>query len=80
MVYDGIQFPANLDTTHAVAQVLIQEPGKLRMKDLREGNYYSDIEYILVTILKHDFIVVITNYLKDAKIVRYMIPYFHINY
>ena len=36
--YSGMRFPANLDTPYAVAQVLCQEPGKLRIKDLREGN------------------------------------------
>ncbi len=36
--YAGIKFPTNLDTPYAVSQVLIQEPGKLRMKDIREGN------------------------------------------
>lgn len=35
--FAGIKFPLNLDTPHAVAQVLNQEPGKLRIKDLREG-------------------------------------------
>ena len=37
MEYAGIKFPANLDTPYSVAQVLLQEPGKLRMKDIREG-------------------------------------------
>ena len=37
MEYDGIKFGKDLDTPYAVAQVLNQEPGKLRMKDLREG-------------------------------------------
>lgn len=35
--FDGIKFPSNLDTPYAVAQVLNQEPGKLRMKDIREA-------------------------------------------
>ena len=35
---DGIRFPSNLDTPYAVAQVLNQQPGKLRVKDLREGH------------------------------------------
>lgn len=34
--YGGIRFPPNLATPYAVAQVLNQEPGKLRAKDLRE--------------------------------------------
>ena len=39
--YSGMRFPANLDTPYAVAQVLCQEPGKLRIKDLREGNHIA---------------------------------------
>lgn len=35
--FAGIKFPINMDTPYAVAQVLNQEPGKLRIKDLREG-------------------------------------------
>ncbi|WAQ94714.1 PCDP1-like protein [Mya arenaria] len=34
--YQGVKFPANLDTPYAVAQVLTQEPGKMRAKDLRD--------------------------------------------
>ncbi|XP_071157794.1 cilia- and flagella-associated protein 221-like isoform X2 [Mytilus edulis] len=34
--YGGVRFPPNLETPYAVAQVLNQEPGKLRAKDLRE--------------------------------------------
>ncbi|XP_060070730.1 cilia- and flagella-associated protein 221-like [Ylistrum balloti] len=34
--YGGVRFPPQLDTPYAVAQVLNQEPGKLRAKDLRE--------------------------------------------
>ena len=38
VVRDGVRFdPANLDTPYAVAQVLNQEPGKLKAKDLRDG-------------------------------------------
>jgi hypothetical protein len=39
--FAGIKFPVNLDTPHAVAQVLNQEPGKLRIKDLREGIFFG---------------------------------------
>ena len=35
--YQGVKFPSQLDTPYAVAQVLNQEPGKLRAKDLRDG-------------------------------------------
>jgi len=35
--YEGVKFPAQLDTPYAVAQVLNQEPGKMRAKDLRDG-------------------------------------------
>ena len=35
--YEGVKFPAHLDTPYAVAQVLNQEPGKMRAKDLRDG-------------------------------------------
>lgn len=35
--YQGLKFPAQLDTPYAVAQVLNQEPGKLRAKDLRDA-------------------------------------------
>lgn len=34
--YQGVKFPAQLDTPYAVSQVLNQEPGKLRAKDLRD--------------------------------------------
>ncbi|XP_021377773.1 cilia- and flagella-associated protein 221-like isoform X2 [Mizuhopecten yessoensis] len=34
--YGGVRFPPQLDTPYAVAQVLNQEPGKLRAKDFRE--------------------------------------------
>lgn len=34
--YKGLQFPAKIETPSAVAQVLNQEPGKLKAKDLRE--------------------------------------------
>lgn len=34
--YQGLKFPSQLDTPYAVSQVLNQEPGKLRAKDLRE--------------------------------------------
>lgn len=37
--YGGVRFPPNLETPYAVAQVLNQEPGKLRAKDLRESMY-----------------------------------------
>ncbi|KAK2149919.1 hypothetical protein LSH36_431g01010 [Paralvinella palmiformis] len=33
---DGVKFPVEIDTPYAVAQVLNQQPGKLRIKDLRE--------------------------------------------
>ncbi|XP_062604429.1 cilia- and flagella-associated protein 221-like isoform X2 [Saccostrea cucullata] len=36
MEYNGVRFPPKLDTPYAVAQVLNQEPGKLRAKDLRD--------------------------------------------
>ncbi|KAK3108459.1 hypothetical protein FSP39_008303 [Pinctada imbricata] len=35
--YGGLRFPSNLDSPFAVGQVLNQEPGKLRAKDLRES-------------------------------------------
>lgn len=34
--YKGVKFSAQLDTPYAVSQVLNQEPGKLRAKDLRD--------------------------------------------
>ena len=34
---DGIRFPSDLDTPYAVAQVLNQQPGKLRIKDIRDA-------------------------------------------
>lgn len=34
--YNGVRFPPKLNTPFAVAQVLNQEPGKLRAKDLRD--------------------------------------------
>ncbi|KAJ7345847.1 hypothetical protein JRQ81_001797 [Phrynocephalus forsythii] len=35
--YKSLQFPADLSNPYAVATVLIQEPGKLKIKRLREG-------------------------------------------
>ncbi|XP_027750900.1 cilia- and flagella-associated protein 221 isoform X2 [Empidonax traillii] len=34
--YQNLRFPTDLSNPHAVASVLIQEPGKLKMKDLKE--------------------------------------------
>ncbi|XP_071958358.1 cilia- and flagella-associated protein 221-like [Antedon mediterranea] len=34
---DGIRFPPNLNSQHAVNSVLLQQAGKLRVKDLREA-------------------------------------------
>ncbi|XP_013411374.1 cilia- and flagella-associated protein 221 [Lingula anatina] len=34
---DGIRFPPSLDTPYAIAQVLNQQAGKLRVKDLRDA-------------------------------------------
>ena len=34
---DGIRFPTDLDTPYAVAQILNQQPGKLRIKDIRDA-------------------------------------------
>ena len=34
---DGYQFPSQVNTQHAVSSVLLQEKGKMKMKDLREG-------------------------------------------
>lgn len=36
--YKGIRFPSNLESPFAVAQVLNQQPGKMKAKELREGN------------------------------------------
>lgn len=33
----GYHFPPKIHSQHAVSKVLMQEKGKLRMKDLREG-------------------------------------------
>nr|CAB3230180.1 primary ciliary dyskinesia protein 1-like [Phallusia mammillata] len=35
--YEGFQFPTKLNTQHAVNSVLMQEKGKLKVKDLREA-------------------------------------------
>ncbi|ESO95222.1 hypothetical protein LOTGIDRAFT_144748 [Lottia gigantea] len=37
IIQNGIKFPAVIDTPHAVAQVLNQQPGKLKAKDVREN-------------------------------------------
>lgn len=36
--YQNLRFPVNLTNPFAVATVLNQEPGKLKIKELREGN------------------------------------------
>ena len=46
--YAGIKFPNNLDTPHDVAQVLNQQPGKLRIKDLREGVQFQMFTHIVL--------------------------------
>ncbi|KAK3588715.1 hypothetical protein CHS0354_026034 [Potamilus streckersoni] len=40
--YQGLKFPAQLDTPYAVAKVLAQEPGKLKAKYLREAVVTKD--------------------------------------
>ena len=37
-VYKGLKVPKKLDTHQAVANVLMQQQGKLNIQDLREGN------------------------------------------
>lgn len=39
MKYKGLQFPMVIKSPYAVAQVLNQEIGKLKAKDLRESKY-----------------------------------------
>ncbi|XP_075037324.1 cilia- and flagella-associated protein 221 isoform X2 [Mixophyes fleayi] len=39
--FQNLKFPVNLSNPHSVATVLNQQPGKLRMKDLREGRTFS---------------------------------------
>ncbi len=34
---DGVRFTSNLDTQHSVNTVLMQQAGKLKAKDLRDG-------------------------------------------
>ncbi|KAK7486204.1 hypothetical protein BaRGS_00022527, partial [Batillaria attramentaria] len=53
--YKGLQFPANLESPAAVAQVLNQEPGKLKAKDLRD------------TMLKQDALGTSTRQAKEAR-------------
>lgn len=36
--YQDLRFPANLSNPFAVATVLNQEPGKLKIKELKQGN------------------------------------------
>lgn len=36
--YQNLRFPVDLSNPFAVASVLNQEPGKLKIKELREGN------------------------------------------
>lgn len=36
--YQNLRFPVDLSNPFAVATVLNQEPGKLKIKELREGN------------------------------------------
>lgn len=36
-VKDGVRFPSNLDAQHSVNSVLIQQAGKMSVKELREG-------------------------------------------
>lgn len=59
--YQGVKFPSQLDTPFAVSQVLNQEPGKLRAKDLRDGK----LENFLDTIMK--FVYLLLNHeIKDS--------------
>nr|XP_033803062.1 cilia- and flagella-associated protein 221 isoform X2 [Geotrypetes seraphini] len=37
IIYQNLKFPVDLSNPYAVATVLIQEPGKLKAKDLRKG-------------------------------------------
>ncbi|XP_052248642.1 cilia- and flagella-associated protein 221-like isoform X2 [Dreissena polymorpha] len=54
--YQGLKFSTQLDTPYAVAQVLNQEPGKMRAKDLRE-----------VVVTKDSKPKVATRQMKEAK-------------
>lgn len=50
--YQNLRFPVDLSNPFAVATVLNQEPGKLKIKELREGNqlihHKSEYERIVV--------------------------------
>lgn len=36
---NGVRFPANLNVQHSVNAVLLQTPGKLTAKEIREGKF-----------------------------------------
>lgn len=44
----GVVVPINLDNPHAVAQVLTQESGKLKLKYLKDGNCLCLLVYLFV--------------------------------
>ena len=41
---DGVRFASNLDTQHSVNTVLMQQAGKLKAKDLRDGKVEDYID------------------------------------
>ena len=43
---DGVRFPNNLDMQHSVNTVLMQQAGKLRAKELREGKTIHEIHLL----------------------------------
>ena len=44
--YKGILFPTNMSNTHSVNQVMLQEAGKLKVKDLRDSKLFH-IPYLI---------------------------------
>lgn len=51
--YKGLQFPTTIESPHAVAQVLNQEKGKLKVKDLRDSKSFVNVVFVLTQNVLH---------------------------
>lgn len=60
--YAGLKFPHQINCPHAVTQVLLQEEGRLRRKDLKEGEQAS------TQVQGGQVYLIVRSYLPDPRI------------
>ncbi|XP_043929612.1 cilia- and flagella-associated protein 221 [Protopterus annectens] len=51
--FQNFKFPVDLSNPYSVATVLNQQPGKLRVKDLKEGNIFAPYNVYLICSIKY---------------------------